>query len=64
MQNVPQIYNQQKFGIDSERVDNSFLGCGISNSLDGSEDCHIRDCIQLSRMKGVMGTLFQSMKMG
>ena len=23
----------------------SFLSCGISNSLDGSEDCHIRDVI-------------------
>ena len=26
-------------------VVHSFLCCGMSNSLDGSEDCHIRDCI-------------------
>ena len=26
-------------------VANSFLCCGFSNSLEGSENCHIRDCI-------------------
>ena len=26
-------------------IANSFLCCGISNSMDDSEDCHIRDCI-------------------
>ena len=26
-------------------MDNSFLGSGISNSMDSSEDCHIHDCI-------------------
>ena len=31
--------------VAEDIVAHSFLSCGISNSLDGSEDCHIRDVI-------------------